>query len=159
MLTENVLTALQLQLNHEITNYYTYKNFSGIADFQGLTGACKWFNKQADEEKSHFDKLYTYISDKGHIPQLLPIPDQPLEILTLDMLFAKAVELESYTTKNFKLLAELCKIEQDDQTYQLVLCYLNEQIEEEKIVGDMFRRSVMSMSNHLIIDQELGALK
>ena len=61
MLSENVLTALNIQMNHELTNFYVYKNFSGIADFLGLTGACKWFDIQANEEKGHFDKFYKYI--------------------------------------------------------------------------------------------------
>jgi ferritin len=156
MVTESVLMALNFQLNHEITNFYTYKMFSGIADAQGLLGATSWFAKQADEEKAHFEKFHAYISDQGHIPHLLSIPEIKPEMLTLEELFSRTVILESGTTVYLKALAQICKQELDDQTYELVLWYLKEQVEEEKTVQDMLARVKLSASNLLVIDHELG---
>lgn len=156
MLPEPVLTALNIQMNHELTNFYVYKNFSGIADFLGLTGTCKWFDIQANEEKGHFDKFYKYISDKGYIPQLLPLPDQATDVKTLQELFAETVQLEARTTENLRKVAEICKLENDDQTYNLSLEFLSEQIEEEKIVNTIFKRIMMSINDPLRVDEELG---
>jgi ferritin len=157
MLTENVLNALTLQMNNELTNYYVYKNFSGIADFCGLNGAEKWFDMQANEEKGHFEKFYKYISDQGHVPHLMTIPEQIPEIVGLDGLFLKTVALEAQTTSNIRQVATICKEENDDQTYELILWYLKEQVEEEDMVRTLYQRVIMSMNNLLRIDQELGA--
>lgn len=157
MLSENVLNALNIQMNHEMTNYFVYKNFSGISDYLGLNGAEHWFEVQANEEKGHFEKLYKYISDQGHVPHLMAVPEQLPEIVGLDGLFSKTVQLETQTTQNLKLVADICKEENDDQTYHLMQWYLTEQVEECKIAGEILQRVMMSMQNILIIDAELGA--
>ena len=156
MLSEQILTALQFQLSHEITNAYTYKMFSGIADYQGLIGATSWFAKQSDEEKSHFEKIFTYICDQGHVPHLLQIPEIIPENLSLVELFARSCELEFQTTAYLKLLAQLCKQENDDQTYTFIQGMLIEQVEEERYCGDMHKRVCLSQGNLILIDQELG---
>ena len=45
----------------------------------------------------------------------------------------------------------------DDQSYELVLWFLKEQVEEVKTVEDILKRVNMSLNNILIIDNELGA--
>lgn len=157
MLQEPVLQALQIQMGHELQNSYMYKAFSGIADFQALLGATSWFDKQSQEEYVHFNKFFGYISDKGHIPHLQPLADIPPQILTIDMLFQQTVTLEYATLTNLQLLAKICKQHEDDQTYELLLWYLKEQVEEVKTVEDLYKRCLMSMNNILIFDNELGA--
>jgi ferritin len=157
MLQEPVLQALTIQMNHEFDNFRAYKSFSAIADFQSLLGTCSWFDKQSQEEYTHFNKFFNYISDRGHIPQLSVAAELPPQILTIDMLFMQAVQLEMKTTTNLELVADACKLANDDQTYQLVLWFLNEQIEEEKMVQDIYKRVLMSMNNLLLIDNELGS--
>jgi len=156
MLNDKVLQVLTIQMNHEFDNFRIYKSFSGIADFQSLTGTCSWLDKQSQEEYTHFNKFFNYISDKGHIPQLAEMKVIEPQILTIDMMFAKIVELEMETTKNLGLVSEVCKMENDDQTFGLLQWFLSEQIEEEKMVQDIYKRILMSMGNLLIIDQELG---
>jgi ferritin len=156
MLQETVLQALQIQMGNELKNSYTYKAFSGIADFQALIGATSWYDKQSQEEYSHFNKFYNYISDKGHIPYLQALPEIPPAILTIDMLFQQTVSLEQATLVNLQMLAKICKEAEDDTTYELLLWYLKEQVEECKTVEDLYKRCLMSMNNILIFDNELG---
>lgn len=156
MLNDQVLLALNIQMGNELRNSYQYKAFSGIADYLSLLGACSWFDKQSQEEYGHFNKFFTYISDKGHIPHLQPLNDIPPTVLTLDNLFMLTVQLEVQTLENLKSLAEICKEAKDDQTYGLVLEFLKEQIEEVKTVEDIQKRVIMSANNILIIDNELG---
>jgi ferritin len=157
MLNDKVLTALQIQMNNEYNNCRMYKAFSGIADYMSLLGACSWFQTQSLEEYGHFDKFYSYISDKGHIPHLSVLPEIPPQIMTLDQLFVQTVALENQTLEHLKTLAEICKEMKDDQSYELVLWYLKEQVEECKSCEDILKRVIMSMNNILIIDQELAA--
>lgn len=158
MLSETILTALNWQLNHEQTNAQVYLLYSTIADYHGLTGACSWFAKQSQEEQGHAKLIYSYISDKGHVPYFLAIPEQPSTLMDLPTLMSKTVELEASTTANLQALAELCKTEGDDQTYHLILKMLDEQVEETKMTSDILQRLNISSSGAglLLIDQELG---
>lgn len=157
MLNDKVLIGLQLQMANELSNSYQYKAFSGIADFMSLLGACSWFDKQSQEEYGHFNKFYSYISDKGHIPHLSELKEIPPQIMTLDQLFVQTVALENKTLEHLKALAEICKEMKDDQSYGLVLEFLKEQVEECKTVEDILKRVLMSANNILLIDQELAA--
>lgn len=157
MLTESVLTALQAQLAHEYGNFHKYKSFAGIADSLGLIGTTSWFNKQSMEEYGHFDKLFTYISDMGHIPKMPSLPEIESSPMTMLDLFTQAVLLEKATDMSLKLVAAVCKEMNDDQSYDLILWFLREQTEECKTVEDILKRVIMSSYNILIIDNELGA--
>jgi ferritin len=156
MLQEPVLNALQIQMGHELNNSYQYKAFSGIADYQSLIGACSWFDKQSDEERGHFNKFFSYICDKGYVPHLQTLNEITPNILAIDALFAETVHLEQQTLTNLQLLAQVCVEAKDDQTYELVLWFLKEQVEECKTVEDLHKRCLMSLNNILIFDNELA---
>lgn len=156
MLNEMVLEAMQIQMGNELKNSYKYKAFSAIADYLALTGTCSWFDAQSKEEYTHFDKFFNYISDQGHIPHLQALEDISPQILPIEELFNQTVQLERQTLENLKRLAEICKEMKDDQSYELLLWYLKEQVEEVKTVEDIQKRVLLSMNNILLIDQELG---
>jgi ferritin len=157
MLQDKVLEALQVQMANELKNSYKYKAFSGIADYQALIGATSWFDKQSQEEYTHFNKFYGYISDKGHIPLLPKLDEIAPQILSLEDLFKETVELEQKTFDNLQTLAEICKEMKDNQSYELLLWFLKEQVEEVKTVEDLQKRVLMSLNNLLLIDTELGS--
>lgn len=156
MLDEKLLEALNIQMGNELRNSYHYKAFSGIADFQSLLGTCSWLEKQSDEEYGHFKKFYSYICDKGSIPHLQPLEEIPPQILTIDQIFSQVVALEHATYENLKILAAMCRTVEDDQTYELLLEFLKEQVEEVKTTEDILKRVLMSANNILLIDNELG---
>lgn len=158
MLNETVLQALTFQMNQEMNNSYAYRSMAGIADFQSLLGATSWFIKQSDEERGHFDKFCNYIQDQGHAPHLLQVQEQIPEGYDLLQLFERTVTLENQTLANLKLLANICKETGDDQTYNLTLWFLGEQVEECKTVQDVYNRIVLAGPGlgYIMIDQELG---
>jgi ferritin len=158
MLNEAVLLALNTQMNNEFHNYQIYKSFSGICDYQSLLGATKYFQKQSEDEKLHFEKFYSYISDKGHIPQLTAQEEIPPQLLTLDMIFAQVVMLEESTLTNLQLVSQVTKEIGDDTSFGLLQWYLSEQTEECKTASDLYKRCLMSLNNILIFDNELGGL-
>ncbi len=159
MITENILNALNIQMNRELLNSLIYKTFSGIADIYCLNGTSKWFEIQSKEEMEHFNKFFNYICKQGNIPQITTIPDICNETLSFADLFVKSIELEENTTHNLKLVSELCKEENDDQTFELILWFLKEQVEEEDMVRTIHERILMSLNDPLRVDSELGERK
>lgn len=144
MLNERVIVALNLQAQHEKTNSYIYRSFSGIADGISLTGAASWFYQQAKEEENHFEEVLTYIQNQNYVPHLLPIPEQIPQPFALYDLFVEALRVEQETTVMLKNLCQICKEENDDQTYKFAMELLYEQIEEEKSVSDILNRIRMA---------------
>lgn len=158
MLNERVLQALTFQMQHEQNNAQIYRSFAGIADFQSLLGTVNWFMKQSKEETSHFELVADYVQDQGHIPHLLSIQEQIPSNITLYDMFVKTVEVEKSTTVSLKGISQICKEECDDQTYELILGMLKEQVQEEKTATDILNRIKMAGIGlgTILIDQELG---
>jgi ferritin len=156
---KRIIKALNEQLIHEITNFWIYKNFSGIADGQSLTGATVWFDKQSMEEYSHFNGIFSFLCDKNVIPTLSMIPEQPSEKITLTEMFKRTVATETGTTEMLQKLYDLATILKEGQVQELALKYLKEQIEEEKLVGDIYARLLLAGEGlgTILIDQELAS--
>ena len=76
--------------------------------------------------------------------------------MTLEQLFQQTVQLEKTTLEHLKILSKICKEAEDDQSYDFLLEFLKEQIEEVKVAEDTLKRVIMSANNILLIDQELG---
>lgn len=156
MLNELVLKALNDQMTHELSNSLIYKSFSDVADYLGFTGASSWFEKQSQEEYKHHEKIRKYILDMGSIPILGAIPMFSPPLVSLYELFSQVLILETSTTDKLKNISEICKEVKDDQTYELILWFLKEQIEEERNVDTIIKRLNISSNNILLIDKELG---
>lgn len=149
--------ALVEQLNHEFHNYRFYKTMSGICDAKSLLGACSWFDKSSIEEQNHFNKIYSYMLDRNMKPTLTTTEEiQFSSELTLEEIFTLSVELEYETTLKLITLKKLAIEQCDYQTVDFLDWFLLEQVEEEKLYGDMLKRVRLSSYNLLIIDKELG---
>lgn len=155
---KRLIEKLNLQTNHEITNFYIYKNFSGIADYQSLLGAVNWFDKQSQEEYKHFDRFYSFICDIGEIPKLEAIPAPESTNITLQQMFEKTVEIEKGTTELLRKLYDLAVMLKESTAIDLIEQYLNEQVEEVKVASDILARIRLAGTGlgEIIIDSELA---
>jgi ferritin len=155
---KRLVAQIEEQINHEISNWYIYKNFSGIADKLSLLGAVSWFDKQAMEEYSHFDRFYTFLSDMGYVPTLKDITAPPPEVTTLTELFAMALMVEKKTSAMLQGLFDLATMLKEGKAVDLVEQFLKEQVEEEKSVSDILNRLKIAGEGYgtILIDQELA---
>jgi ferritin len=83
------------------------------------------------------------------------------EILSLEELFERTLNIENDTSIKLKTVSTICKLEGDDQTFELILEMLKEQVEEVKMVQDILTRIKLCGKGlgEIIIDGELGHLK
>src|SRR5215470_15850655 len=58
---ENVLAALNNQINMEFSAFYTYLAASAYFEAGGLRGFAAWMRHHADEEMVHAMKIYDFI--------------------------------------------------------------------------------------------------
>ncbi len=69
----NVLTALNTQLNKEFSSWYVYLAMSAYFDTAELRGFSAWMRSKAEEKRLHAMKLYDFIGYRNARRDLTPI--------------------------------------------------------------------------------------
>jgi Ferritin-like protein len=131
MISENMIDALNEQINKEIYSAYLYMSMSAHSTYAGLNGFANWFMVQYQEEMTHAMKIYTYINDQGEKVKLAAIAQPPIDFdSSLDM-FEKTLEHEEFVTKSINELVDLAIKENDHATNIFLQWFVTEQVEEE----------------------------
>ncbi|MEA2101557.1 MAG: ferritin [Thermodesulfobacteriota bacterium] len=160
MLSNNMLNALNTQINKEIYSAYLYMSMSAYSQYIGLKGFAKWFMVQYNEEMEHAMKIYTYINDQGEPVKLKAIDEPPVEFESpLDM-FEKTLNHEKFITKSINELADIAIAEKDHATGIFLQWFITEQIEEEGNDNDIINQLKLIGDNGnglVMLDRELGS--
>lgn len=67
MLSENLVSALNKQMNIEFQAAHDYMAMAAYCHSISYNGFAEFFLSQAAEERDHGMKVYTYLNDKGHL--------------------------------------------------------------------------------------------
>jgi len=148
-----VLTALNDQAEHELSNEKKYRALASWAEFIGLTGCASFFRKQADGEHEHFLKVVSFIEDRNEkfvasntiIPAFSPS--------TFREAFRFVYDLEIATTEKIYTLKQVAETSGDYSTCQWLMDptgLIKEQVEEENIAQTILDR-IGTMSGGLAI--------
>ena len=159
MIHAELQTALNAQINQELTASYNYLGMSTHFDNENLDGFANWMLMQHEEEKAHAMKLLHYMQDRGGKVSLNTIPapiskfGEPLEVFRL------ALETEIQNTKSINALYELALKLNDHATVSHLQWFLDEQVEEEKSIEDiiaLLERIGDESAGLLYLDDKLG---
>src|SRR5262245_29560472 len=79
--SDNVLAALNNQINMELSAFYTYLSASAYFEAGGLRGFAAWMRHHADEEMVHAMKIYDFIHHRlGRVKlEAIPAPQSSWE--------------------------------------------------------------------------------
>ncbi|MDR2020639.1 MAG: ferritin [Treponema sp.] len=160
MLSETLTKALSDQVNAEYYSAYLYLGMSAYADREGCKGIANWLFVQAREEMAHAVRLYQHILERGAFPVFADIKAPPVSFAGIKDVFEKVLAHERGVTARINNIASLAVEEKDHATYNFILWYVNEQIEEEKSVDEIVARiNLMGDSPSLLfhLDSELAA--
>lgn len=158
MLTSRVEQALNDQLNAELASEYLYLSMSAYYESQNLEGFANWMQIQAREEYAHAMKIYAYIHSRGGRVRLgaLEAPqadwDSPLAA------FSAALEHERMITGRINDLVDVAGEEKDNATYQFLMWFVSEQVEEEETASRVVERLKLmgdAPGGLFIMDREL----
>jgi len=159
MLSNNMLHALNKQINKEIYSAYLYVSMSTYSQFIGLKGFANWFMVQYNEEMEHAMKIYTYVNDQGEQVKLMAIDEPPAEFESPMDMFEKTLDHEKFITKSINELVDLATEEKDHATQIFLQWFVTEQIEEEGNDNDIINQLKLIGENGnglLMLDRELG---
>ncbi len=159
MINENMLKALNEQVNKELFSSYLYLSMSAYAESIGLKGFANWLKVQAQEELDHAMKLYNYIIERGGKIELEEIKKPKNNWNSITEVVSEAYEHEQFITNSINELMNLATSEKDYATINMLQWFVNEQVEEEasfleildnlNLIGDEKRGLFM-------LDREMG---
>lgn len=150
------------QIHDELSASHMYINLANTSLVQYLPGLSHFMYKQSAEERQHADTLIHYLFDLGETctlgnvetVSLLKKPEKALDIVSA------ALTAERHMTKNFRTIYETVISYKEYEHIPIVLEFLQEQLEEEKLFNDLQERYLLANndpSSLLLIDQELAA--
>lgn len=151
LLSESLVSALELQMAHEKRNAHTYLFVSGFLKSKGLDKIASIFDKQYKEEESHFLKINKFLTDLNIVPEIL-------EINTIDMnssgiqdniisIGRKYLELEKLTSESLGDILELSESEGNHVACEFIREMLKDQVHEYEESTDFLDKSELCGSN------------
>lgn len=162
MISKNIQSALNNQINAELWSAYLYLSMSLDAEAKALKGFANWFFVQWLEEQDHARIFQNYINNRGGKVLLESIDDVMTEWDNpLDM-FLDTLEHEKKVTSMINDLVRLANKEQDFATLSLLKWFVDEQVEEEKNASDLIDDLKYAGDNYDVIraiDRELAERK
>jgi ferritin len=162
MLSPAMQDALNHQINLEFSSAYAYLAMSGYFESANLTGFAGWMRTQYQEELLHALRLFDHMHDRGGTVKLEAITEPQAKFKTALEAFEAALKHEQRVTSSIHKLYALAAKEDDYATQTMLQWFINEQVEEEKNVGqavDWLKISGDSPVALLMLDQKLGGRK
>ena len=148
MLKTDMIDKLNEQMNLELYSSLLYQQMSAWCSYHSFEGAAAFLRRHAQEEMTHMQRLFDYLTDTGSLPRINAIASPFAEYASLDELFRQTYEHEAMTS-------------QDYPTFNFLQWYVAEQHEEEKLfksVIDKLTLAGKSGEGLYFIDKELATL-
>jgi len=140
MLKTSLSSVLSEQVNAEYHSAYLYLTMSSYADRAGFKGIANWFFVQAQEEMAHGTHIYQHLLERGATPAFADIKVPETEFKSIEEVFAKTLVHEQHVTELINNIATIALRENDHATYNFILWYVNEQIEEEATADELLTK-------------------
>jgi len=133
-ISNSIEKLLNEQIVRELESSYLYYSISKWCLDRGFFNSHKLFDKYANEEKTHADKLIDYLFSKK-----ATYVNQPIETLFEDLknkkslkdMFEASLEHEYSVTDNINDIVNQCLKDNDNTTRVFLDWYVEEQTEEE----------------------------
>ena len=159
MISAKMTKAINTQINREYYAAFLYLSMANDAMDKGFQGAAKWFTLQYKEEMEHAEKFTKYLYDQGAKVELAPLDAVPTEWKDLLEMFKGALEHEQKVTAWINEINTLAIAEKDYASQNMLVWFINEQVEEESSVNDaiwMLDMSSGSKGALYMADRTLG---
>ena len=159
-LSPKLAKLLNDQINNELSSSYVYLAMAAWFEQTPYSGFAQWMFTQSREETAHALKFYQYVVDRDAKVELQPIAKPKAEFKSPIDVFETSLKQEQKVTQQINDLYDVAESVKDHSSKNLLLWFLNEQMEEEKIVRDMLDRLKLAgndAASLLVLDREAGA--
>jgi ferritin len=160
MIDTRLEKALNDQVNKELQAWYSYLSMAAYCKARNFNGFGSYMEGHAREEQAHAHRLMNYVLDRGAKIELQSITPPTTEYASFVELFKRAVEQEKENTRAIYELYELAKEVNDYSTVAALQWFLDEQVEEEKVMTEamgLIEFAGEDKSALLALNQQFGA--
>lgn len=160
MLSEKLHAALNEQINAELWSAYLYLSMSMDAEAKGLKGVANWFYVQWLEEQDHARILMNYINSRDGKVCLKPIEPVRTEWSSVLEMFQETLKHEKVVTGLINNLAAIAAEDRDFASSNMLVWFVDEQVEEEESARDIIDQLNMVEGNKFglyMLDKEMAA--
>ena len=157
MLSQKLQDAINAQINAELWSAYLYLAMSMDAAEKGLKGVANWFYVQWKEEQDHAQIFINYLQSRGARVVLAPIAEVQTEWDSVLAMYEDTLKHEKVVTSLINNLANLAAEERDHATANMLIWFVDEQIEEEESARDIIDQLNLIDGNKLglyMLDKE-----
>ncbi len=137
MLSPKLHAAINEQINAELWSAYLYLSMSLDAENKGLKGVANWFYIQWQEEQDHARILMNYLNSRDCKVSLKPIAEVKTEWASPLEMFQETLKHEKVVTGLINNLAAIATEDKDFASSNMLVWFIDEQIEEEESARDM----------------------
>ena len=137
MLSAKLHTAINEQINAELWSAYLYLSMSMDAEAKGLKGVANWFYVQWLEEQDHAHILMNYLNSRDCKVTLKPIAEVRTEWSSVLEMYEETLRHEKVVTSLINNLAAIAAEDKDFASSNMLVWFINEQVEEEESARDM----------------------
>jgi len=127
-----------MQISAEQLASSTYLAMASWCDQNGFVNATKYFYAQAEEEREHMMKIFTFVNDNGGAavsPQVTA--ELPTEFSSLKEVYTSSLHLEISVTKKIYSVVQKARSVGDYASETFLQWFVTEQMEEEKSLRDI----------------------
>lgn len=159
MISKKTAKAINAQINREFYSAFLYLAMANDAMDKGFKGAASWFTIQFQEEQGHALKFAKYLQDQGAKVELAAIGAPKTEWKDLLDMFKDALAHEKKVTAWIGEINDLAVAEKDYATQNMLVWFINEQVEEEASAKDaiwMLEMSAGSKGALFMADKQFG---
>ena len=152
--------ALNHQINLELSAAYVYLGMAAYFEAENLSGFGSWCLVQYQEEQQHAMRLLNYLQDRDGRVELKAIEAPKADYSSSLEVFQAALAQEQGNTRSINELYEQASSLNDHATISHLQWFLDEQVEEEKSVGEivsLVERAGTEVSAILYLNDKLGA--
>lgn len=160
MLSNKLYDAINAQINAELWSAYLYLSMSMNAEAKGLKGVANWFFIQFREEQDHARILMNYLLSRDAEVKLAPIAEVRTEWASPLAMFEDTLAHEKKVTTMIHNLAAIAAEDKDFASSNMLVWFINEQVEEEENARAMVAAFDAVEDNKFglyMLDKELAA--
>jgi ferritin len=160
MIKPDVEKAINQQIRQELGAGYSYLGMSAYFEHQNLAGFARWCLLQHQEEIEHAMRLFRYLLDRGGRVALSSIDAPRSDYSSPVEVFRTALAQEQANTRSIDELYKLASSLNDHATISHLQWFVDEQVEEEKVVGEVLalvERAGSEVNAMLYLNDKLGS--
>jgi ferritin len=131
MINPRIEEAINNQINAELYSAYLYLSMAAYFEDANLPGFANWMRVQFEEEQFHGMRFLNYLVERGGRVKLEAIEKPRFEWNSVLEVFEETLAHEKHVTALINNIADIAEEEKDRATRNLLIWFIDEQVEEE----------------------------